>query len=122
MKTTRAVADTTEYNVYCVACGAVFQPEIRSHHWWVAKKWADRGYLDAVTISAEQHGCFEAKRPRRDPDAPFRVFGYDCMCVDFDIPYHRFTDAIKKFLELQRGPDVVFISGISDAVKERISW
>ncbi len=120
--TTKKVADVTRYNVYCRACGAIFQPELRSPNWWRAKKRADQGYLDAVEISAKQHGCFEACRPMREPNAPFRVFGYDAMCQGFDAPFQRFIDAVRTFKELRRGPDVVFISGVSDAVINRIGW
>jgi hypothetical protein len=121
--TTKKVADVTQYNVYCRACGAIFQPELRSPNWWRAKKRADQGYLDAVEISAEQHGCWEAKRPRRDPDAPFRVLGFNCLCEDFDIPFGTFVSAIKEFKDRRNfGLDTVFITGVSDVVKDRIGW
>ena len=84
-----------------------------------AKQKADKGFLDAVYIDGEECGCLPKEKIRR-PEAPYRVFGFDLLCEDFDIPFNRMTDAVKKFIELNRGPDVVFITGVSEAVQERL--
>jgi hypothetical protein len=111
--------DETVYNVECMACGSVFTPTVQSTLWWKAKKRAER-YLDALHVTGEECGCV---KKRRDPDAPFRVFGYDGFCQDFDIPFGTFTAAVKKFAELTRsGEFVVFIDGISEAVRRKIEF
>jgi len=124
MRATRTQTDTTEYNVYCEACGAVFTPAVRSSLWWRAKQRADRGYLDALTITSEVHQCYGTKRPRRKPEAPFRVMGFDCFCKDFDIPFDTFTGAVTEFRARSgsRSLDTVFITGVSEAVKDRIMF
>lgn len=114
--------DTTPYNVYCMGCGAVFQPEPQSPLWWVAKQRDIKGFLDAASISGEKHGCFTARKVIK-PNAPFRVFGYDVFCEDFDFPLNTFVEAVKAFKKV-KGDDPltnVFISGISPVVERAIS-
>ena len=113
--------DTTPYNVYCMGCDQVFQPEPQSPLWWVAKQRDIQGFLDAPCISGEKHGCF-TRRTVIKPDAPFRVFGYDAFCDDFDIPLFTFVEAMKAFKEEKKDVlAMVFISGVSPAVQEAIS-
>jgi hypothetical protein len=107
-----------EYNVCCHSCERVFSPRIGSDLWWKAKKRAEAGYLDAHTISGEECGCVEK---RFEPDSPFRVFGYDMGCVDFDIPCHTFMSAIKTALRHKRAGDVVFITGVSYHVSNMVT-
>lgn len=105
------------YNVECMDCGQVFTPTVRSALWWRAKKRDEQGYLDALRITGKDCGCVE--QPAR-PDAPFRVFGYDDMCVDFDIPCDTFAIAVQKYRRLDRAGCVVFITGVSDAVEDKL--
>ena len=54
---------------------------------------------------------------------PFRVFGYDDMCQDFDLEFDNFVGAVRKFIELNRnGMYVVFISGVCPAVEKKLSY
>jgi hypothetical protein len=100
----------TRYNVVCLDCGAVFVPRIRTPLWWRAKKLAESGRLDALHVSGEECGCVT---PRKDPDAPYRVFGYQ-VDRDFDIPFFSLTDALAKYRELAGSYFAdVWISGIS---------
>src|SRR5579872_2125226 len=85
------------YNVFCRACGTVWQPGVRTSLWWQAKKRSEKGFLDALPVSGRECGCV---RQPHDPDAPIRVFGYDDMCEDFDIPFHSIVDAVRKYREL----------------------
>jgi hypothetical protein len=109
-----------KYNVYCMKCGCVFTPAVKSPLWWRAKQRADKGYLDALPISGEDCGCVE--RPSC-PEAPFRVFGYDDSCVEFDVPRNTFVGAVRLYRRLRRaGGNVVFIDGVSNAVRQKIDW
>lgn len=38
----------------------------------------------------------------------YTVFGYDCLCVDFEYTFNSFVKAVKKFRELNE-TNVVFI-------------
>lgn len=89
----------TRYNVVCFECGQVWTPDVRSALWWKAKNHAEKGYLDAVNVSGVECGC---KNPISEPEAPFRVFGYDDMFNEFNIPYVSLVQAPKKYLELYR--------------------
>ena len=106
------------YNVECMVCGQVFTPTIRSSLWWQAKQREEQGYLDALRVSGKECGCIA--QPVR-PDAPFRVVGYDDMCVDFDIPCDTFVDVIKVCRQLGAG-DTFFITGVSDAVSDKLCF
>lgn len=106
--------DVETYNVICMDCDCIFNPEVNSRFWWMAKKHAESGKLDALRITGKQCGC--AKKVTK-PDAPYRVIGYDFDCHDYDIPFYNFTGAVQKYRELNRRGDVVFISGVSDRVK-----
>lgn len=55
----------------------------------------------------------------------YKVFGYDCTCVDFSFKFDRFADAVTKFKTLSKSRmNVVFISGVSPkvATKLELSW
>jgi hypothetical protein len=53
--------------------------------------------------------------------SPYRVYGYDELMSDFDFSFERFTDAVKKYLAMDReGMNVVFIDGVSESVKDRL--
>lgn len=113
---------TTEvrYCVVCTNCGAVFTPAMRSPLWWMAKQAADKGRLDAIGISGERCGCI--RKPEK-PEAPFRVFGYDDMCENFDVPCDTFLKAVRLYRKLSRaGGYVMFISGVSEAVRRKMDW
>ena len=111
--------DERRFNILCRACGSIWQPGARTRLWWQAKKRADDGKLDALAVSGEECGCVKAVR---EPEAPLRVFGYDDMCEDFDIPYYSFTDAVRKFRKLHaNGGYVVFISGVSPKVETMLN-
>jgi hypothetical protein len=113
--------DTTRYNVFCQQCGSVWQPALKSPLWWQAKQLADTGRLDALCVSPQKCGCVEG-RPQRNPKAPFRVFGYDGFCEDFDILCTTFVQAAKRFLNSSRGGDIVHISGVSKRVQDRLEY
>lgn len=110
----------TAYVAHCIRCGAIFTPPPGSSLWWQAKQRAEKGCLDALSISGEECGCI--KKPLR-PDAPFRVFGYDDICTDFDIPCDTFVQAVKIFMELNKsGANIVYISGVSQVVEEKLTY
>ena len=111
------VAYETDYNVVCMACGQVFSPTPKSPLWWQAKVRAEQ-YLDALPVTGEECGCI----PRQHcPEAPFRVFGYDAMCVDFDFPCETFARAVRIFRQRKNEGDVVFITGVSEVVQFAIN-
>ncbi|MFZ2523403.1 MAG: hypothetical protein WAW92_03395 [Minisyncoccia bacterium] len=111
--------EEARYNLICFSCGSVFQPLPRTSLWWQAKQRAERGFIDALCISAEECGC--AKKEVR-PDALFRVTGYDGMCDDYDVPFSNFVSAVKYYKDAVEAGDVVFIVGVSKAVQDRIQW
>lgn len=106
------------YNVVCNSCGQIFQPAVKRPLWWKAKKRADSGYLDALHISGEECGC--VKKPEQ-PDAPFRVFGFDWDGQKYDIPCETFVEAVRTFRVFNRCGDA-FIKGVSSAVEEKLKW
>lgn len=105
--------------VECIDCGNVYSPAPKSSAWWQAVQNAKEGRN--TYVGAKECGCSQVK-PVRQPDAPYRVFGYDMLCEDFDIPFERFTDAVATFRRLNSGPDVVFIKGVSDAVNDHVHY
>ncbi len=111
------VTEEIRYNVVCIDCGQVFTPVVRSSLWWRAKKRDEQGYLDALPVTGEECGCI--KQPAHS-EAHFRVFGYDDMCMDFDIPCNTFAIAVQKYRQLDRAGCVVFINGVSDAVEDKL--
>jgi len=115
----QAIFETGTYNVVCLECGQVWQPTAQSPLWWKAKKSADSGRLDAIHVSGEDCGCIQ---PKADPDAPFRVFGYDGMCIDFDYPCQTSVETIKIYRECLKVGDIVFATGLSDAVIDRLQY
>lgn len=110
--------EEVRYNVHCVDCGSVWQPLFKSPLWWQAHQRAEKGYLDALHVSGEKCGC---KKPVREPNAPFRVFGYDFECRDYDVPFHSFVAAAKAFISANRSGDTVFIHGVSDKVQQELA-
>jgi len=107
------------FNVECIACGSVFNPPAQSPLWWRAKKRGEEGFLDALHVTGEECGC-EPQSVK--PEASFRVFGYDALCEDFDMPFKTFVGAAREFLRLNRdGGYVVFIDGVSDSVRQRLA-
>ena len=109
-----ATAMEVRYNVECMNCGAVFTPPIQSPLWWRAKARGDDGYLDALHVSGVECGCVEKKIL---PNAPYRVFGYNDMCEDFDMSFKTSTAAVREYLKIRRvGRCIVFISGVSKTV------
>lgn len=113
------MAQEVLYNVECMNCGSVWQPQVRTPLWWLAHQRASKGYLDAAGATGEECGC--VKRVR-EPNAPFRVFGYDDMGSEYDKPFKTFVSAVKAFMEANRYGDVVFIKGVSNAVQEKLKW
>jgi hypothetical protein len=111
------VSDTTEFNVECLSCCNVHQPRPKSSLWWQAKKRWEQGFIDALRINGEECGCIE--KPYL-PNAPFRVFGYDGMCEDFNIPCMTFVEAVQ--LYRRHTFDVVFITGVSDRVSDKLRY
>ncbi len=109
-----------EFNVVCRTCGDVWSPGLRSPLWWRAKKRADDGYLDALSVSGEECGCVKKSEKPVKPDAPYRVFGYDDMCVDFNIPFTSFVEAAREYRSAAQQLCTVFISGVSPAVERRL--
>lgn len=111
------VATAPRYVVTCSECGQDWEPLVHSPLWWRAKKKSDKGFLDALHVSG--YDCECRKRPYR-PDAPFRVTGYDDMCSDYDIPFDTFFTAVTAYIARKRMGDVVFITGVSRAVEEKL--
>ena len=109
-------AELVRYNVVCESCDQVFTPQTGTALWWKAKKRADDGFLDAYCCSSEECGCDE--QILLNPDAPYRVFGYDMLCEDFDIPCATFMVAMRAYLSYR--VDVVFIKGVSLAVERTL--
>jgi hypothetical protein len=108
-----------DYNVLCVDCDAVYQPRVGTPRWWEAKRRAESGKLDALPIDGKTHGCI---RKEIRSDAPFRVFGYDDLGGEYDAPFYSFVKAVKAFREADQYGDMVFISGVSDAVVQKLKW
>ena len=107
------------YNVVCSDCSQIFQPRPRSPLWWKAKQAADSGRLDAICISGEECGCVKKEYL---PDAPFRVFGYTDMCEDFNVPCTTFVEAVKLYRRLDKEGCIVFITGVSDVVEDKLKY
>ena len=72
-----------EYNVVCTNCGRIFRPEIGSDIWDKANAHAEKGYIDAIYVrGGEECGCVESPA---DPEAPYRVIGFDFECHEFSL-------------------------------------
>jgi hypothetical protein len=111
--------DKTRYIVFCHKCGSTWIPTHGNPLWWMAKHHADKGYLDAACVSGEKCGCVQRLSK---PDAPFRVFGYNRFFEVFDIPCTTFVEAVKNFLRISSGGNVVYISGVSSRVQHRLEY
>lgn len=115
----KPVTDQDErYNIVCLGCNNIWEPRVKSPLWWKAKARANSGKLDALHVTVEECGCVPGLQ---EPDAPYRVLGYDDEGYEFDIPFHAPVPAMKKFRELSNGMNTVFISGVSPAVQVRLS-
>ena len=110
-------SEAVVYNVECRACGNIHQPRPKSPLWWQAKKHSEKGFLDAIRISGKECGCVE--KPHL-PDAPFRVLGFDWEGGAYDIPCLTFVEAVKLYIEYKY--DTVFITGVSERVKNKLSF
>jgi hypothetical protein len=106
------------FDVVCIACNDIWTPVARSPLWWKAKKRADKGYLDALHVTGQECGCIQKQC---EPDALYRVFGFDDMCHEFDMPFTSFTDAMREYLDASRGLCTVFIHGVSPRVMARLN-
>lgn len=105
--------------VECVDCGNVYSPTPKTSAWWQAEQNSREG--KNTCVGAKECGC-QQEKPVREPNAPYRVFGYDMLCEDYDIPFHSFTEAVRAFRRLNSGPDVVFIKGVSRVVEDRLHY
>lgn len=111
-----------EYNVECIDCGQVWQPSKGSKAWWYAKQEVEKhpNRLSAPVVTAKICGC-RYEEPKENPDAPYRVLGYNDLCEDFDHGFNKFTDAVRLYREYERrGMYTVFTRGISDRVEMAI--
>ena len=108
----------TTYNVECRSCGQIFNVNA-GPLWWKAKKAADAGRLDAITVSGVECGC---KRPVLNPDASYRVFGFSDEGREYNTPCSTFTEAVNAFRDAFKSGETVFIKGVSRAVKERLMY
>lgn len=110
------------YNVFCHDCGEVFMPRPQSPLWWKAKQFtaANPTRLDCMSCDGEECGCVTKKHIHK-PEAPYRVFGYNGDCEDFDIPCDNFVQAVKIFRERDRF-DIAFCKGVSNKVLDRIKY
>jgi hypothetical protein len=111
--------EPVRFNVACGSCGDVFTPTLKSALWWKAKKRADMGYLDALRISGVECGCVT---PLAHPNASFRVLGYDDLLRGYNIPFDKFTDAVREFRKARRDGEIVYITGVSEAVKSKLVY
>ena len=107
------------FQVYCEGCGSVFSPGVRTPLWWRAKQRADKGFLDALCVTSTECGCRPERHVAKTCKTPYRVFGYDGDCNDFDLHCRTFIEAITAFRKLQR-VNVVFISGVSERTLDRL--
>jgi hypothetical protein len=56
-------------------------------------------------ITPEECGC---RKKIVDPDAPYRVVGYNDWSEEYDIPFYSIVSAIKMFHEMERRCDLAF--------------
>jgi len=115
-----AAQQIERYVVVCRHCGQVWSPTPKSPLWWMAKQAAEKGRLDAIVVSGERCGCI--RKPEK-PEAPFRVFGYDDQCMEFDVPCDTFVKAAKLYLHLTReGMNIVFVDGVSEVARKEMDY
>ena len=110
---------STKYSVYCFDCDSVLTPLERSPLWWIAKKQAESGRLDAVQISGERCGC---KKEKPTTDKHFSIFGYTPDCQDFCYGYDTFVDVVQAYREIYNSGSVVFIKGISMKTERHLEF
>ena len=110
----RGVLPMIKYNVVCQSCNTVFQPTQGSPAWWIAKKRAEAGYLDAAYVQPKHCGC----TPEFVQTSPFVICGYDMDGSKFRYCVPTFVAAVKALR--QHRYDVVFATGLSGAVLTRL--
>ena len=109
-----------DFNVHCHDCGSVWLAVPQSSQWWRGKRRKEQGYFDAVGVSGEECGCVPVVQ---EPDAPFRVFGYEDTGKEFDVPFHTFTKAVRALINAKKaGLMDVWISGVSPKVEQRLNF
>lgn len=86
----------SKFNVHCPFCGTVWEPQPQTPDWYRAKARWEKGYLDAAAINC---GCTQTEL---EPEAPYRVVGYDDMGEGFNHAFFKLVPALKSFLELAR--------------------
>ena len=106
------------YNIECTSCGCVSTVK-NGALWWRAKKSSEEGRLDAIGISGVECGC---RLPVRNPDAPYRVFGFTDQGQKYDTPFDTFVTAVKAFRDRLNFGETVFIKGISPAVEDQLKY
>lgn len=114
----KTAIEYTTYDVWCERCGNVWTPRVHSALWWKAHQRAQKGFLDAHCAKPNECGCVEK---RVQPNAPFRVFGYDGFGIEFDAPCHTFVEAMRVFIA-NRSSGVVFIKGVGENVRHRLDY
>jgi len=107
------------FNVHCIQCGNVFSPRERTPLWWRAKQRADKGYLDALPCTEKDCGC-ERVEQKHEPDAPFRVSGFDMELNSFDVGLYTFSEAVKQFRHSLDNFCTVSIQGVSPSVQRML--
>lgn len=93
------MSNAIRYNVVCGNCGMVFVAREGSSAWNKADEKAKLGYLDAAVVPGEECGCIE---PIQDPNAPYRVSGWDDMGCEFDAPFHSLLAATRFLILCER--------------------
>jgi hypothetical protein len=111
--------EVSDYNVSCIACGAIWQPEVRSPLWWKAKAKAEKGYLDAPCVSGIECGCEKAPR---NPDAPYRVVGVRFDGESYNTPFYSMVKACQCFRQGDATGDIVAITGISQDAEYKLRY
>lgn len=107
-----------KYNLECTSCGGV-STVTTGPLWWRAKKAEIDGRLDATGITGVECGC---QKPVRNPEAPYRVFGFTDQGRQYDTPFYTFVEAVKAFRDRWNFGETVYIKGVSPAVEDRLKF
>lgn len=110
---------TGPYAVECLACGDIF--EVEAGPFWdeAHKKFASIPLPGPLFIEGERCGCCKL---RRDPEAPYRVFGYNDSFEEFEYPFHDPMRAATQYLLARMNPLLtVFVSGFEGEEHERLT-
>ena len=110
----------SQYNVICDSCDQVWQPPINSPEWWIAKQFEKRHpeRLDAPCVPAHICGCEEKKERNL---RMYKVFGYDCMCSNFEFSSDNFVKTVK-FNKSLSGMDTFCVVGMQQKTVDRLIW